>query len=301
MSENTSKTPFIKSSSQDQYGKKALQSWSGKVVSYEAQKDQIDNGWGWRYKVRILGDHSNVDNVGDDELSYAYALLPTTAGSGGAYKLRSARISQGDMVYGVRGGGGPTLILGVFPRTRQTTISDAPFGTKSGFYGTLVKNGTISGEFNEQIGPTTPGGVSAANKSNRPDPSGNVQKIGIDPKEEGVVSDSLEKTTPKKRVINPEDWVVGMPLNTETFTKLEEAAKKLEIDPFIFEAAIRQAVVQNLIDSDTALDKQKANEITKQEYNLKDVTTNQVGDFSPEEIISTTEPPNSEDYYQFGE
>ena len=191
MSESTSKTPFIKSSSQDQYGKKALQSWSGKVVSYEAQKDQIDNGWGWRYKVRILGDHSNVDNVGDDELSYAYALLPTTAGSGGAYKLRSARISQGDMVYGVRGGGGPTLILGVFPRTRQTTISDAPFGTKSGFYGTLVKNGTISGEFNEQIGPATPGGISEANKSNRPDPSDNVQKIGIDPKEEGVVSDSL--------------------------------------------------------------------------------------------------------------
>ena len=38
---NTSKTPSIKSSSQDQYGKKALQSWSGKVVSYEAQKDQI--------------------------------------------------------------------------------------------------------------------------------------------------------------------------------------------------------------------------------------------------------------------
>ena len=38
---------------------------------------------GWRYKVRILGDNSNVDNVTDGELSYAFALLPTTAGSGG--------------------------------------------------------------------------------------------------------------------------------------------------------------------------------------------------------------------------
>ena len=53
-----------------------------------------------------MGDNSNIDNVTDDQLSYAYSLLPTTAGSGGAYKLRSVRISQGDTVYGVRGGGG---------------------------------------------------------------------------------------------------------------------------------------------------------------------------------------------------
>ena len=103
---NTSKTPSIKSSSQDQYGKKPLQSWSGKVVSFDSQKDQIDSGWGWRYKVRILGDNSNVDNVTDGELSYAFALLPTTAGSGGAYKLRSACIFVGVLGYGFCGGGG---------------------------------------------------------------------------------------------------------------------------------------------------------------------------------------------------
>ena len=40
-----------------------------------------------------MGDNSNIDNVTDDELSYAYVLLPTTAGSGGAFKLRSVRIS----------------------------------------------------------------------------------------------------------------------------------------------------------------------------------------------------------------
>ena len=48
-----------------------------------------------------------------------------------------------------------TLILGVFPRTRSTTLSNDPFGTMSGFYGTLVNNGVISGEFNEQVGPAT--------------------------------------------------------------------------------------------------------------------------------------------------
>ena len=43
------------------------------------------------------------------------------------------------------------MIIGVLPRTRSTTLSDAPFGTKSGFYGDLEDNGIISGEFNEQV------------------------------------------------------------------------------------------------------------------------------------------------------
>ena len=45
MSEHSQKTPFIKASSQDQYGKIPLKSWVGKVVSYDAQKVQIEVGW----------------------------------------------------------------------------------------------------------------------------------------------------------------------------------------------------------------------------------------------------------------
>ena len=184
---NTSKTPSIKSSSQDQYGKKPLQSWSGKVVSFDSQKDQIDSGWGWRYKVRILGDNSNVDNVSDGELSYAFALLPTTAGSGGAYKLRSARISQGDMVYGIRGGGGPTLILGVFPRTREAV-------TTAGFTAN-VKKGLAPVEISEQGGAPIP--VLNDNKNTKgptnpkETPKEKLQKeMGLDP-EAPVEKDSV--------------------------------------------------------------------------------------------------------------
>ena len=120
MSEHPSSSPFINSANSQMYGKMPLQSWVGKVVSFDAQKEQIEKGWGWRYKVRILGDNSNNDNVEDGELSYALCLLPTTAGSGAAYKLRSVRISQGDMVYGIFGGDGPRIIIGVFPRTRES-------------------------------------------------------------------------------------------------------------------------------------------------------------------------------------
>ena len=45
MSEHPSSTPFIDSGSKDKYGKKPLQSWVGKVASYDTQKDQIENGF----------------------------------------------------------------------------------------------------------------------------------------------------------------------------------------------------------------------------------------------------------------
>ena len=151
-------TPFSKVNSKTQYGKTPLESWVGTVVSFETQKEQLDVGWGWRYKVRIMGDNTNSDSIKDENLDYAYVLLPTTAGSGASFKLRSVRISQGDFVYGVRGGGAgaPTIILGVFPRTSEQTAGSGKFANLSGFYGSLKKNKTLTGEFNEQIGPKTP-------------------------------------------------------------------------------------------------------------------------------------------------
>ena len=128
-------TPFTKTNSKSIYGKTPLESWVGTVVAFSSQKDQIEGGWGWRYKVRIMGDNTNTDQITDQQLSYAYVLLPTTAGSGGAHKMRSVRISQGDFVYGVRGGGAgaPTMILGVFPRTSQQSSGSGNFsGSGSG-------------------------------------------------------------------------------------------------------------------------------------------------------------------------
>ena len=282
MSEPVNSTPFIKASSQDQYGKKPLESWTGKVVGFDSQKDQIENGWGWRYKVRIMGDNSDVDNVTDDQLSYAYSLLPTTAGSGGAYKLRSVRISQGDTVHGIRGPGGPLTITGVFPRTRNTILSDAPFGTKSGFYGDLEDNGIISGEFNEQVGPATPGGVPLINKSNRENPKDKVSEIGYDPNDDEIITDTQEKTNAKKNktVMNVQNWVPGMPLTSELLTKLENAAGNNEIDPEFYALALPQAVKQGLIDGDTAKVKEVTNRLKKDLLNLK---TN-IGDVDPATI-----------------
>ena len=54
------------------FGKTPLQSWIGRIVPFKDQAQQTKTGgWGWRYKVRIMGDHSDNDNIPDKHLDYA--------------------------------------------------------------------------------------------------------------------------------------------------------------------------------------------------------------------------------------
>ena len=235
MSEHPSSSPFINSANSQMYGKMPLQSWVGKVVSFDAQKDQIEDGWGWRYKVRILGDNSDVDRVKDDGLSYAICLLPSTAGSGAAYKLRSVRISQGDMVYGIFGGDGPRIIIGVFPRTRESFVRQGigKFNTLSGFYGALTNTGILSGEFNEQLGPTTPNTSPIdINKSNRTEADPLPENFGL--------------ATPKTAEDKPWDGT-GNPI---AINQIKYIIRNGDTDDKI--DAVNQGVTQGLIDEEVA-------------------------------------------------
>ncbi len=212
---------FLDSNKKTKYGQHDVQFWIGTVVAYAAQEKQIEKGFGWMYKVRVDGDHSvGADQIKDEQLSYAYCLLPTTAGSGAAYKLRSVRVSQGDTVFGLQGGGvgSPRFIIGVFPRTRETKFkSSGNFAALSGFYGSLNKNGTLSGEFNDQIGPETPGTTTLDpklyNKSNRDDPSKNIEQLGYDVNQDGEIDDVEAKLTPP-RVADDKKWEEGEPINS---------------------------------------------------------------------------------------
>ena len=228
-------TNFIDPSKKTLYGKHGVEFWVGKIVAYADQKEQIEKGFGWRYKVRILGDNSDTDQIEDQYLSYATVLLPTTAGTGAAYKLRSVRLSQGDMVFGVRGGGtaAPKFIIGAFPRTRVgITTSSGKFATLSGFYGSLNKNDTLDGEHNEQIGPATPGVTpldpKLYNKSNSDNPSGNIEKIGYDVNQDGEIDDVEAKLTPP-RVAGDKNWDEGEPINSAQLEFILSNQVKVEI------------------------------------------------------------------------
>ena len=234
------------------YGKTPLESWTGTVVSYDAQKDQIEGGWGWRYKVRIMGENTQSDTISPEKIDYAYCLLPTTAGSGGAYKLRSVRISQGDYVYGVKGGGGPTMIIGVYPRTSTQVPGSGNFENLSGFYGSLKNTGIISGEFNEQIGPATPGASGLDpkewTKATANDPSEEIKKI-IPEAERGdeILIEQTEKYQPASgKLINPLEWEPETSLNTPTIEAIKDSYEKGELNVETYKQALRQATKQGL-------------------------------------------------------
>ena len=70
----------------------------------------------------------------------------------------------------------------------------------SGFYGSLTHNDTLSGEFNDQIGPATPGVTPldprTYNKSNSDDPSDKVEQLGYDRNFDGEIDDVEKTLTP---------------------------------------------------------------------------------------------------------
>jgi hypothetical protein len=58
------------------FGKNSSSFWTGIIVPFNSQKEQVSGfGWGWRYKVRIMGYYPNSDEVTDENTVYAISLL----------------------------------------------------------------------------------------------------------------------------------------------------------------------------------------------------------------------------------
>tara|TARA_B100001287_G_scaffold55329_2_gene43840 strand:+ start:458 stop:1069 length:612 start_codon:yes stop_codon:yes gene_type:complete len=161
----------------------------GKVVSFDNQADQVTGqGWGWRYKVRILDHYSEQDGIEDRDVVYAMVLLPATAGSGAREMMQTPRISQGDTVIGrfLADDNMAPIIDGVLPRTKSDEIGDGKFDQTKGF-----TNGSTEGilggqEFNENDNVSTPGlktckGVQKGGGKGRNVPQVSLQNLGIDP------------------------------------------------------------------------------------------------------------------------
>ena len=102
-----------------------LPRWIGRVVSSASWQDNIipenfDNeneikGWGYRFKVRIIGWHtSDKQIVSDDELTIANIIYPVTAGSGHGGYAETPSIAAGSIVTGffLDGAGGEANRIG---------------------------------------------------------------------------------------------------------------------------------------------------------------------------------------------
>ena len=115
--ESTLKSNFI--------GRDGFRWWIGQIPPTASAPEQADGeGWGFRYKVRILGYHTdNISELPDEDLPWAGVMMPTTAGSGGGGFAQSARINQGDIVVGFFLDGDDAqipVIMGAFGKTQFT-------------------------------------------------------------------------------------------------------------------------------------------------------------------------------------
>ena len=134
----------------------------GTVVKFENQKEQVTGlGWGWRYKVAAFDAYSSQKaEISDADIEYAIALLGTTDGSGASDFRKSPRIAQGDIVLVAKFGGkrGISIIMGIFPRTRNTIFGEGRFDSKTGYFGSQQAKGLfgVKQEFNDRGGHLTP-------------------------------------------------------------------------------------------------------------------------------------------------
>ena len=135
-------------------GRDGFRWWIGQIAPIEAQKSQQEGeGWGNRFKTRILGYHPfSKEDLSDDDLPWASVLLPPTSGSGGANFFQSVRIRPGDVVMGFFLDGDNAqipVIFGIYGRTKNVS-QDAPsigFAPFTGYTKRVkTNNATITSE-----------------------------------------------------------------------------------------------------------------------------------------------------------
>ena len=117
-------------------GKDGFRWWIGQIPPVETWAAQVSGeGWGDRYKVRILGYHPySKTELPDEDLPWAGTILPSTAGTGGANFATSTKIRPGDVVIGffLDGDDGQLpMILGAFGRNSEVPQDDP--NTEYGF------------------------------------------------------------------------------------------------------------------------------------------------------------------------
>jgi len=74
--------------------------WENNKPNKPAEDNSEIEGFGERYRVRIMGYHSCVKDVPDDALPWATVMYPVTAGGGGRSSSQNSNIVQGDFVFG---------------------------------------------------------------------------------------------------------------------------------------------------------------------------------------------------------
>ena len=85
--------------------------WMGQVMDDSSWRDNINDGkfedknaipgWGYRYKVRIMGVHPQEEEIlKTEEIPWATLMYPVTGGGGQSASFQTPQIRQGNFVFG---------------------------------------------------------------------------------------------------------------------------------------------------------------------------------------------------------
>ena len=112
--------------------------WLGQVANSGTWRENQPNsfflfrkdipGWGYRYKVRIMGIHDAGEAIiPSDQLPWAQVMYPITAGGGHGGSFQSPGIKQGNFVFGFFLDGSDEqipIIMGVLGNNSKTIIGE---------------------------------------------------------------------------------------------------------------------------------------------------------------------------------
>ncbi len=119
--------------------------WVGQIADDSTWRENINPGkfkkiedipgWGYRYKVRIIGYHDQAeDAIESDQLPWAQVMYPITAGGGQGGSVQTPAIKQGNFVFGFFLDGQDQqvpVIMGILGNNPQTGL-EMKMGTSGG-------------------------------------------------------------------------------------------------------------------------------------------------------------------------
>ena len=146
-------------------GRDGFNWWIGQIADEKSYEKQVTgSGFGYRYKVRIMGYHPyNTSLLSDDDLPFAHVMLPPGSGTGSGQWAESIHFNQGDVVIGffLDGDNGQVpIIMGMFGNSKfRSEDSDipSPFKVFSGYSKTVKPSRyTIKNEVNDNSDESQP-------------------------------------------------------------------------------------------------------------------------------------------------
>jgi hypothetical protein len=133
--------------------------WRGNLNPETFKSEKDIPGWGYRYKVRIIGLHDKEEEtIESDQLPWAQVMYPITAGGGQGGSMQTPNIRQGMFVFGFFLDGADQqvpVIMGVLGNNTQTKLSST-IGVNSSNYAGTSGNANRTGDDGKGTGKSVP-------------------------------------------------------------------------------------------------------------------------------------------------